>query len=252
MEGTPLYCQTYHVGLNDVDFTRKLKLSALFNYFQDIANLAAENLGVGMTRVEQEFGVAWILVRIRVDMIRQPDWDEEITIDTWPQVPGKVDFERDYLVKDREGLAVARAVSQWVIMDIKQRRLRRTNLIPLSLSSIPQERAIDCQLGKLRVPEQLEMAYKRVIGYSDIDVNGHLNNCKYVDFILDCFPLASHQQQRVTSIEVNFINEVLPGDTIALRREIVPLNPQVPYIEGINEQNRQVVFRAQLELANRI
>jgi len=248
MTNSTVFFEEYAVGLNDVDFRRRLKLSALFNYFQDIANLAAEALGVGMERVEQEFGVAWILTKVRVDLTRQPDWDEVLTIETWPQAPGKIDFERDYLVKDREGQVVAAAVSQWVIMDIGQRKLRRASHIPLVLPEVRSARAIDGQWGKLQPAGDLEVAYQRVIGYSDIDVNGHLNNCKYIDFIMDCLPMEVHRDHRVTRIEVNFVHEALPGDTVALYREAIPANHDLRYIEGVNTDSGEVVFRAQLEL----
>lgn len=234
------------VGLNEIDFTRKLKPSALFNYFQEVANLAAEALGVGMNRVEREFGVAWILVRVRVELLRQLDWNEQLIIETWPQEPGKVEFQRDYLVLDQTGGIVARAVTGWVIMDTKQRRLRRTNLIPLQLPAIDRPRALDCQLRRLPEPGDLAPVYQRVIGYSDIDVYGHLNNSKYVDFIMDCFPVEFHRRHRMQSLELSFVNEALPGDTIQLLMERQPHTTGARYVEGINQRSGQKVFRAQV------
>lgn len=249
MQTVPIYKQGYHVGFSEVDFTKQLKLSALFNYFQDIASLAAADLGVGMTQLEQEFGVAWVLARIRVDVIRQPAWNEDIVIETWPLVPGRLEFERDFLVFGSDGQIIARAISSWVIIDIQKRRLRRSDSIPFEFPPVSKARAIDCQLGKLLSPGELAVAYKRVIGYSDIDVNGHLNNSKFVDFIMDCFSIDSHQQHSVKSLEVSFINEALPGDTIVLYKETNPQDEQLRYIEGVNEQTEQVVFRSQLVIA---
>ncbi len=102
--------------------------------------------------------------------------------------------------------------------------------------------------GWLQPAGDLEVAYRRVIGYSDIDVNGHLNNCKYIDFIMDCFPREVHRERRVASIEINFVHEALPGHTVAIYREAVPASPDLRYIEGVNTASSEVVFRAQLEL----
>lgn len=244
-----VYLQDYHIGFSEVDFARQLKLSVLFNYFQDIASLAAADLGVGMAKLEQDYGVAWVLARIRVDLARQPVWNEDITIETWPLVPGKLEFERDFLVHDCDGNIIARAVSSWVIMDIQKRRLRRSDAISFVCPTVSLARAIDCQLGRIQAPGPLEVAYQRVIGYSDIDFNGHLNNSKFVDFIMDCFSMDTHQQSRVTSIEVSFTNEALPGDTVVLHRETKPQSPELRYIEGLSQQSGQVVFRAQLAIA---
>lgn len=251
MDTTPVYAKQYLVGLNEIDFARKLRPSALFNYFQDIASLAADALGVGMTRVGPEFGVAWILARMQVELLRQPDWGEQITIETWPQPPGRLEFERDYLVKDGSGGIVAKAVSSWVLMDIEQRRLRRPGLISLQLPPLTRSRAIDGQPERLSDPAELTAVYQRRIGYSDIDVNGHLNNARCVDFILDCFPLEVHRQSRVASLQLSFVNEALPGDTVTLLTDVAPASAARRYLTGINQRSDQVVFRALLELAQR-
>ncbi len=240
--------KTYHVALADVDFTCKLKLSALFNYFQDAASDAAASLGVGMNLLEQE-GIAWFLIRMRVEVIRYPELGEDITIETWPQHPGKLEFERDFLVFDRDKEIIARAISSWVLIDIEKRRLRRSDSITLDFEAVERDRAINSARGKLQAPPELDVAYKRVIGYSDIDVNGHLNNTKFVDFILDCFTIGEHAVHQVRSLEIAFVNEALPGDTVVVHKDPAPAGSLVRYIEGTSEQSGKVAFRSQVELA---
>ena len=65
---------------------------------------------------------------------------------------------------------------------------------------------------------------------------------------MDCFTIANHQQYQVKTIEVSFINEALPGDTIVLYQESPPQSPELRYIEGINQQDQRVIFRSQLEI----
>lgn len=242
------YIKRYNISLSDVDFTKHLKLSTLFGYFQDIASMAAENLGIGIDVLEEKFSLAWVLMRIRVDIIRNPVWNEEVTVETWPQQPKKLEFERDYLVKDSNGNIIIRAVSIWFIIDIKTRELRKSELLPLHFPAFIPERAIDCKLGKLRPFGPMDIAYKRVIGYSDVDLNGHLNNSRYVDFIMDCFTVENHKKHSVKSFEINYINEAMPGDTLVLRRDISALYSNMIYIEGINEKDDKPVFKTQLEI----
>lgn len=252
MEPVSIYRRKYTIGLSDVDFTQKLKQSALFGYFQDIASFAVENLNIGINELAQRFNVAWVLARIRVDIARNPEWNEEITLETWPQKPKKLEFERDFLVMDAQGNIIIRAVSTWVIIDIDTREVRKSELIDFKYPTPDRERALDCRLGRIKPLGLTEAAYKRIIGYSDVDFNGHLNNSKYVDFIMDCFSIENHRQYEVKSIEVNYINEALPGEALILRKDISGMNSNQIYIDGINEAGDKTVFKAQLEIGPKV
>ncbi|WP_461183152.1 acyl-[acyl-carrier-protein] thioesterase [Virgibacillus kimchii] len=248
MEPVTLFKKNYHVELSDADFKKNLKLSTLFNYFQDVASDAATNLGAGINKLQTSHGVAWILMRIRVDITRLPQWGEEIVIETWPLEPKRLEFERDFLVKDQNGDIIIRSISSWVIMDLEERKLKRSESIGLTYPVNIEERAIDGKLGRPRKNGPLETVYKRMIGYSDVDFNGHLNNAKYVDFLLDCFPIETHMKSRVKSLEVNFVNEVLPGETIVLLKDTSKMDENRYYIEGKNENSSRTVFKATAEV----
>ncbi|WP_106495777.1 acyl-[acyl-carrier-protein] thioesterase [Lentibacillus sp. Marseille-P4043] len=239
-----VFKRKYHIDLRDVDFTKSLKLSTLFSYFQDIASLASEEIGFGIEKLEKEFGVAWVLTRIRVNIIRNPIWDEEITIETWPLEPGKADFDRDYLVKDENGNIIIKAVSKWVIMDLHERKIKRSKTIGIRYPENITERAIEGKLEKLKDFGTLEEVYNKVIGYSDIDFNGHLNNSKYVDYIMDCFPIDDHKSHAIHTIDLSFNHEALPGDSITLYKDISKLDENFIYIEGVNQTNDHVAFKS--------
>ncbi|MBY7144798.1 acyl-ACP thioesterase [Virgibacillus sp. NKC19-3] len=248
MQKNILYKQHYPIDLRDVDFKKKLRLSTLFSHFQGVASLSSANLGAGIDDLANDYGVAWILMRIRVEITRMPEWNEDITIETWPQEPGKIEFERDFVVRDQKGIPIIRAVSVWVVMDLVERKVKRASHISLQYPSVMKERAIDYKLKKLKSPQGLETAYHKVIGYSDIDFNGHLNNSKYVDYILDCFPLEDHKTHEVKAMEVNFNQEALPGETIMLKKGLSGTDAGVVHIEGINENDHNVIFKARMEI----
>lgn len=246
--GSSLFKGQYHIELRDVDFTKKLKLSTLFSLFQDIASLAAEDLGYGIETLEKKFEVAWILTRIRVDILRHPTWDETITIETWPLAPSKIDFDRDFLVKDQTGEVIIKATSKWVIMGLNDRKIKRTELIKIHYPENRTERAIEGKLGKLKDFGMRSPAYHKVIGYTDIDFNGHLNNSKYVDYIMDCFLPDFHKHHPIHTIDINFHQEALPGDSITLYKDISKMDEHQLYVEGINQTTNNVVFKSHITI----
>lgn len=246
MESGILHKKEYHIDWGDIDFKKELRLSTLFSYFQDVASVASEEIGFGIDRLEQEFGVAWVLMKIRVDLIRNPKLGERISIETWPQDPGRVEYGRDYIVRDDQNNVIIKAISTWVIMDIKERKIRRSNSVPIIYPSIEKRRAIDGKLAKLKAEGPLEVAYQKMIGYSDIDFNGHLNNSKYVDYIMDCFDVSEHEKYEMKSIVVHFTNEAMPGEVIELHKDTSAVEENILYIEGLNSKTEKVVFKSRL------
>jgi len=244
METLSIYKKDYHVDYGDSDYYKKLKLSSLFNYLQDIASLHSENLGIGINDIQKKHDVAWVMVRILVDVARMPNWNENIKVETWAIEPKRLEFERDFIVRDTEGNVLVRAISSWVIMNIEKREIRKTELIRIEYPPFVEERAINQRMGKLKPNGQLEMVYKKLIGYSDIDINGHLNNSKYIDYITDCFSMERHGEYRVKSVQVSYISEALAGDTIVFSKDISNLEDGSIYVEGVNEIGDKVYFKS--------
>lgn len=98
-----------------------------------------------------------------------------------------------------------------------------------------------------------EVIYRNryVIGYSDVDFIGHINNTRYIDYIRDCFPVESHRQYGVKAIEVNYIKEAFPGDSLLMYRDVSALDSNMVYIEGANETDGKPGFKARVEIAPR-
>ena len=66
---------------------------------------------------------------------------------------------------------------------------------------------------------------------------------------MDCFTIEDLKQCKVKSIEVNYVNETLPGETIILYKDTSTISTGIICIEGVKEKDKQTVFRAQLEIA---
>lgn len=234
---------SYSIEVRDVDFNKDLKLSSLFSYFQEIASLGSSELGIGLETIQRNFNVTWVLLKINVNIIRTPKLHETIKLETWPQEPKTLQFERDFLVYDEKGEIVIRATSIWAIIDLSKRMIMRSRTIAITYPPIRAERAHYQPYKTLSAAGELELAYKKVIGYSDIDMNGHLNNAKYIDFIMDCFTIENHKQYMVQNIEINFIHELMPGESLLLYRDLSQLEDHVIYIEGRHETNMNIAFK---------
>ena len=243
MKPISVFKKNYRIELRDVDLTRKLKLSALFNYMQDISSLHVENLGTGIETIEKRCGVTWILMRAKVEIARCPSWNEDITIETWQQKPKSFEFERDFIVLDATGDVIIRVVSIWIIIDIRTRILKRTDSIAVQYPPFFEERAMtNFKVRKIKPFATTKIAYKKTIGYSDTDINGHINNAKYIDFATDCFSVEKHMQYCLKSVQINYIKEAIPGDNVVFYTDISELNSNTVYIGGMEEESGTNIF----------
>jgi len=242
----PVYRVNRHVTDSDVDIARRQKLSSMFMMFQDIAAMHAANLGAAVEWLHEEKNLAWILMRIRVEVERYPLLKQELVVETWPQPPRAL-YERDYLLRDPDEKILVRAASTWVIMDIGTREIKRDKFLDYFDLEMKKERALGKSLGRLKNIEKARPVYTREIRFSDVDYNGHVNNAKYVDFIMDCFSVEEHKTRGIGAIEVHYINEIGPGETLRLRRK--KLGADTEYVEGVRKTDGAQVFNALVEWA---
>ena len=72
---------------------------------------------------------------------------------------------------------------------------------------------------KVAEPDSPETVSQRHVRYSHLDVNGHLNNVQYLDFVLDSFPADFRKEHDLVQLDMNFLNEALIGDRIEIRTQ---------------------------------
>jgi acyl-ACP thioesterase len=241
---TPLYTIQRHVTDSDADFARRQRLSSMFSMFQDIAALHADNLGASVKRLHEELNVAWILMRVRIEVDSYPALAQDIIVETWPQAPRAL-YERDYRIRDMDGNILVRSASIWVIMDLAAREIKRDKFLDYFGLEMVKDRALGKGFGRLKSMDGAELVYEKEMRVSELDYNLHVNNAKYVDLIMDSFPFETHQNREIKAIEVHYINETSAGDVLQIyHREI---DESTVYIECKRKSDGMSVIGALIE-----
>ncbi|MDR2177753.1 MAG: acyl-ACP thioesterase [Treponema sp.] len=197
------------------DRSDRLTLASTFDLFQEAAINHAEALGVGRD-VMVKTGHIWVLSRLSAVWDRRPAWREELTVRSWPRGWEKLFALRDYDIRDREDRAVVRGRSCWIILDMEKRRPLRPQAL---IETLPLNDGIDAMRG---IPVSLEsrgnsrLSGERTARYSDIDYNGHVNNTRYIQWIQDLMDSALLEQCERASLDINYLGEVQPGETVEL------------------------------------
>ncbi|MDL2236707.1 hypothetical protein LJC56_02600 [Christensenellaceae bacterium OttesenSCG-928-K19] len=196
----------HYLRAADVDINGKWMPSAVFVRMQELAEDHATKVGAGRIYLGETMGLAWVLTRVYLKMYRYPCLGDTITVATWPLKPTKLTFLRHFKMTDSTGDTLGVASSQWVLFDINDRILRRTAII----GDYPYDPDAPTMLeepGKIKLPPDMEFKETRKVRYSDVDMNGHMNNTKYLNWICELFPSEHLKTKRIDEIKLNYIAE---------------------------------------------
>lgn len=204
------YFEEFTLRTCDCDMNGAWRPSAILETMQETAGAHSAVLGTGR-EVTGPLGIAWVLSRSRVEMARLPQIGARICVETYPLPLRHLFFPRVHVFRDAEGAEIGRASSLWVLMDVSARRI-------VSAPEI-QERMPDN--GDLPAPVAMPATVRPLPGepevrpltpaYSDFDVNGHVNNTKYLDWCCNALGIEALRQGRLLRFDVNYETEILPG-----------------------------------------
>jgi len=236
------------VDTRDVDGRSRCRPSALLGYLQEAATLAAESRGFGREVLMTHHGAFWMLARLWYRLDRPLRWGEELTIHTWHRGGKGASMYRDFdLYVD--GVHIGEAVSVWVLVQLEDRKMLRLAQIPELEGTGGGERNKDIQLSKLRLPEGMAPVERRLMHYSDTDINGHVNNNRYADFACDAIRADLLEEDTfVASMQLGYHAECHPGEVIDL---LVARGEQTQFVCGVDE-NGKSRFDARLILGQDI
>jgi len=230
----------------DIDSSDRLKVGTIFDYFQDAASYDAERLNFGYKDFVP-IGLLWVLSWMKIECIKYPKFMDEVKVQTWGKKQYKLYSMRDYLMINSNKEIICKGTSGWLLLDAKTLRPKiLTELFP-DLRMLDSKDALTDLPQKIKSSKQLEVIYSSQIRYSDIDLNQHTNNAKYIEQILDCYEENFHKNNSLKSLTISFNSETKYGDQLDLYRESDTKDSSTHYIEAKNRNSGRSVFQALVE-----
>ncbi len=211
------YTKEFAVGSPQCGFDDCMRPSALFECLQDVATLDSEQGSFSRERMMAKDGVFWMLVRQKFYLNRPIRHGEQLEISTWHRGVRGVQWYRDMEIKSGEE-TVGSAVTSWVTADFQTRAIVK----PASAAERVGIQAKKLEggelLGHFPFPEQVQFVEQRRVGYSFIDLNGHMNNVKAVEMLCDGAQLHHFPDRFVSSVQINYLQESKPDEELDVVR----------------------------------
>ena len=240
----PIYIDNFTVSDLQCDRFGRLKMSALCWFVQEMAGRHCVQLGLDWDNLAKK-GLFWAIIRHRVQVTRLPHKGERIRLETWPMPTTRVAFPRSVVAFDEEGRVLFSSVSLWVLMDLESRAMILPGKSGVEVPGILRG-------GELKAPASLhpaefDQSLQRSVCFTDLDINGHMNNCRYLDWAADLLASDFHRDHGIREFTLCYLSEAREGDRLELGYSLdrdSTLRLEIQRSEG--EKNHRV-FGAQLQ-----
>lgn len=201
-----------YIDAMDVDQSFKLKLSTFFVYFQDIANENAESLGIGKKAITDK-GLDWVVMRMKAEFYSPIMFGETHELYTYPaSIKSGFIYVRNAGMRRKDNKQqLAKLTSMWTLINHQTRKIQLHTNLPYFDEDFGDH---PLELPNKIPAEPVEKLYSRTMRYSDCDLNGHVNNTRYIEMISDAFPLDFYMNHFITSIEINYSFEIHDSDKV--------------------------------------
>lgn len=207
-----LWKKEYTLRANDFDKYNHIKPSAVLELFQDAAGQHAIELGVGFDEMISRTYL-WVLTRIKFKIISEPKSYQKVVIKTWPLAPGRLIHRRECCVESENGERLIVGSSEWVVVHSERRRpISDTTLY--NFSDFHTELMFDEKLSKLSDFEATGTPRIINVGFSELDVNNHVNNTKYANYVLDA--VVPNETYALRIFQIDYRKEVLEGTQLQI------------------------------------
>ena len=126
----------------------------------------------------------------------------------------RVAYPRAAVGYDENGEELFRVISLWVLMDLDTRAMVLPGKSGVDVSGllVGTELAPPASL----LPKVLERTEHRKVRYTDLDRNGHMNNCRYLEWVTDLLPSGFHNEHKMKEFTVCYLSEARESEELTL------------------------------------
>ena len=210
------------------DFSGRLFMGHLGNHMLNAADFHSTDRGFGMKYL-MSIHRSWVLSRLAIEMTEMPSQYTKFDVETWVESAMRYFTSRNFAVvgteKDAAGdhpKVYGYGRSIWAMIDTETRQ--PTDIYDIDNGAINQwiEKEKACPIdkgGRVKMSDDAQLVRTIDTNYNDVDINGHINSVKYIEHVLDLWPLDWYRNHAVRRFEIAYVAEAHAGDQLSFYRE---------------------------------
>ena len=206
------------------DFSGRLFMGHLGNHLLNAADFHSTDRGFGMKRL-MGINRSWVLSRLAIEMTEMPQQYERFKVETWVESAMRYFTSRNFAVVAEDGRPLGYGRSIWAMIDTESRQ--PTDIMAIDGGAINNWIVADkeCPIakgGRVRISSDAAQLCTIATHYNDVDINGHINSVKYIEHVLDLWPLTWYREHTIARFEIAYVAEAHAGDRLTFYREDTP------------------------------
>jgi acyl-ACP thioesterase len=210
------------------DFSQRLFMGHLGNHMLNAADFHSTARGFGMNYL-LTIQRSWVLSRLAIEMEEMPRMYTTFNVETWVESAMRYFTSRNFRVVGTSPDAsnggekvYGYGRSIWAMIDTETRQ--PTDIFSIDNGAInnwivkDKECPID-KGGRVKMSDNAELVHTIDTYYNDVDINGHINSVKYIEHVLDLWPMDWYREHSIRRFEIAYVAEAHAGDRLSFYKE---------------------------------
>ena len=204
------------------DFSHHLFMGHLGNHMLNAADFHSRDRGFGMDFLNS-IKKTWVLSRLAIEMDEMPCQYDKFYVETWVESAMRYFTQRNFRVVSEDGAKVyGYGRSIWAMIDTETRQ--PTNIFDIDNGAIVNWVEKDkenpmSKLTRVQMDDKTELVRTIDTYYNDVDINGHINSVKYIEHVLDLFPIVWYKEHPLKRFDIAYVAEAHQGDRLNFYQE---------------------------------
>lgn len=218
----------------EVDMFGKVKPQALFGLLLNAAWNCTKGTYYGYQELTDR-NLMWVLLKLQLQIRHLPNWHDQIVLKTWGKRVERLHALRDFAISSRDGERLVSATSDWTVLDKTTGRPLRFDPKNDGFPWMPEREELATDLEKVSSLTAGSETARYHVRFSDIDVNGHVNATRYLQWMTDSRQMEVLSTMRPVRIDISFLAEALLDDDILVVSEPAGSTGDLFAVRRLNE-----------------
>ena len=212
-EENGVYTHEFFLAAGECNAESLMPLPLLVNRLIRVATEHANAMNVGYERFAPE-GRGWVLAKLAIEMKRYPQVNDNYTLQSWIEEASRLLSYRNFAIY-RNGEVIGYVRSEWAMIDMNTRKMCELSTVAELESSARPD--VPCPIAppmRLRPVGNGARSNVYTFGYCDVDFNRHVNTMRYIERLMDQWPIEHYDRYVVSRFDIAFMRECLYGATV--------------------------------------